>query len=66
MPCCEGSRHTRKFSQLFFFIKKYSKEPNSRKASEIIVSLFAAILFASAVRTEKQSGKEKRTLVRSQ
>ena len=38
MPCCEGSRHTREFSQLFV-INKYSKEPNSRKASELYLSL---------------------------
>ena len=34
MPCCEGSRHSREFSRLFV-INKYSKEPNSRKASDI-------------------------------
>ena len=43
MSCCEGSRHTREFSQLFV-INKYSKEPNSRKASELYLSLLASYL----------------------
>ena len=38
MPCCGGSRHSREFSRLFV-INKYSKEPNSRKASELYLSL---------------------------
>ena len=38
IPCCEGSRHTREFSQLSV-MNKYGKEPNSRKVIEVHPSL---------------------------
>ena len=65
IPFREAFRHTWEISQATV-VNKYSKKPNLHKERKVNLNIISRHLVCTAVRIEKQCGKENQTLSRSQ